>query len=54
MAAFKKGVQGHVRLVASASAIAESLLDDVSAFMLQPEHEQIQVDIEEKISYWDD
>lgn len=50
LAAFKKGVQGHVRLVASASAIAESLLDEVSAFMLLPEHEQIQVDIEEKIS----
>jgi DNA-binding transcriptional LysR family regulator len=50
LAAFKKGIQGHVRLVASASAIAESLLDEVSAFMLLPEHEQIQIDIEEKIS----
>lgn len=50
LAAFRAGVQGQVRLVASASAIAESLLDDVAGFMRQPEHQQIQVDIEERNS----
>jgi DNA-binding transcriptional LysR family regulator len=50
LAAFKSGVQGQVRLVASASAIAESLLDDVAKFMRHPDHQQIQVDIEEKNS----
>lgn len=50
MAAFKGGVKGQVRLVASASAIAESLLDDLTAFMRAPEHQDIQVDIEERFS----
>jgi DNA-binding transcriptional LysR family regulator len=50
LGAFKSGVQGQVRLVASASAIAESLLDDVAKFMHDPEHQRIQVDIEEKNS----
>ena len=39
-----------VRLVASASAIAESLLDDVAAFMREPAHRDIKVDIEERFS----
>lgn len=50
LAAFKGGIKGQVRLAASASAIAESLLDDVASFMRLPEHERIQVDIEEKFS----
>jgi len=50
VAAFGHGVQGHVHLVASASAIAESLLDDVAAFMRAPEHRRIRVDIEERFS----
>lgn len=50
LGAFKSGVQGKVRLVASASAIAESLLDDVAKFMHDPGHQRIQVDIEEKNS----
>lgn len=50
LASFKKGIQGQVRLVASASAIAEKLLDDLSMFMLQPEYEKIQINIEEQIS----
>lgn len=50
MAAFKGGVKGQVRLVASASAIAESLLDDLTAFMRVPEHEHIKVNIEERFS----
>lgn len=50
MAAFAGGTQGQVRLVASASAIAESLLDDVAAFMREPAHALIKVDIEERFS----
>lgn len=48
--AFKGGIKGHVRLVASASALAESLLDDVSAFMQAPENRGIKVDMEELLS----
>ncbi|MBP7565805.1 MAG: LysR family transcriptional regulator [Burkholderiaceae bacterium] len=50
MAAFKGGIKGQVRLVASASAIAESLLDDLAQFMRAPEHHDIKVDIEERFS----
>ncbi len=44
------GVKGHVRMLASASAIAESLLDDVASFMRDPDNCNIQVDIEERFS----
>lgn len=50
VAAFAGGIRGQVRLVASASAIAESLLDDVAAFMRDPAHRDIKVDIEERFS----
>ena len=50
VAAFAGGIKGQVRLVASVSAIAESLLDDIAAFMREPEHRGIQVDIEERFS----
>lgn len=50
MAAFKGGVRGQVRVAASASAIAETLLDDLTAFMRAPEHQDIKVDIEERFS----
>lgn len=50
VAAFAGGIRGQVRLVASASAIAESLLDDVAAFMREPAHRDIKVDIEERFS----
>lgn len=50
MAAFKGGIKGQVRVVASASAIAESLLDDLSRFMREPAHADIKVDIEERFS----
>jgi DNA-binding transcriptional LysR family regulator len=42
--------RGQVRLLASASAIAESLLDDLAAFMRVPSNRDIQVDMEERIS----
>lgn len=50
MAAFKGGIKGQVSVVASASAIAESLLDDLAQFMRDPEHAGIKVDIEERFS----
>jgi hypothetical protein len=50
VAAFGSGVKGHVRLVASASAIAESLLDDVAGFMREGANRNIKVDIEERLS----
>lgn len=49
-AAFGSGVKGHVRLVASASAIAESLLDDIADFMREPVNRNVKVDVEERVS----
>lgn len=50
VSAYGGGLKGHVRLLASASAIAESLLDDVAAFMGQEANQAIRVDIEERTS----
>jgi DNA-binding transcriptional LysR family regulator len=50
VAALSGGARGHVRLVASVSAIAESLLDDVAAFMREPSNRDIKVAIEESFS----
>ena len=49
-AGFEVGVTGHVRLAATASAIAESLLDDIAAFMREPQNRGIRVDVEERYS----
>lgn len=49
-AAFGSGVVGHVRLIATASAIAESLFDDIASFMRNPEHLNIKVEVEERLS----
>ena len=49
-AGFGSGVTGHVRLVATASAIAESLLDDNALFMRQAPNRGIKVDDEERHS----
>lgn len=49
-AGFGAGVKGHVRLVATASAIAESLLDDIASFMREPVNRNIKVDVEERFS----
>jgi len=49
-AGFGAGVKGHVRLVATASAIAESLLDDIASFMREPLNRNIKVDVEERLS----
>ncbi|OOG58199.1 LysR family transcriptional regulator [Polaromonas sp. C04] len=50
MAAYAAGVKGQVRILATASAIAESLADDVAAFLTDPAHRDIQIDIEERVS----
>jgi DNA-binding transcriptional LysR family regulator len=50
MASFGTGVRGHVRLLGTVSAIAESLPDDVAAFMARPEYAAIHVHIEEEFS----
>lgn len=50
MAAFAQGVRGQVRILATASIMAESLADDVAAFLQAPAHHHIQIDMEEHIS----
>lgn len=50
MGAYGSGVRGQVRILASASAMAESLADDVAAFLRRPEHQDILVDMEERVS----
>ncbi len=50
MAGFAAGVRGQVRLLATQSAIAESLADDVADFLKAPGHGDIRVDIEEAVS----
>ena len=50
MLAYKGGVQGQVRLAASTSVIAESLLDDLTQFMKEPAHAHIKVNLEERLS----
>lgn len=49
-ASFGSGLKGRVSLCASASAIAESLLDDISAFLTIPAYADIRVDVEERLS----
>lgn len=50
MTAYRHGVIGQVRVLASVSSITESLPDDIAAFLKLPEHAQIRVDIEERTS----
>lgn len=50
LSAYGDGLRGHVRLLASPSAIAEALLDDVATFMRQPANRGIKVDIEERLT----
>jgi len=50
VAAFSTGLVGRVSLCASASAIAEALLDDIAAFMREPANQNIKVDVEERLS----
>lgn len=50
VAAFGGGLKGRVSICASASAMAEALLDDISSFMREPSNENIRVDVEERLS----
>ena len=50
MQGYAAGVRGQVRILASVSAMAESLADDVAAFLQMPGHSNIQVDMEERVS----
>lgn len=50
MLSYASGVKGQVRVLASASVLAESLPDDLAAFLQKPDHSSIQVDIEERLS----
>lgn len=49
--AFGGGLKGRVSVCASASAIAEALLDDIASFMREPEYQNIRVDVEERLSF---
>lgn len=44
------GARGQVRILASVSAMTESLADDVAAFLQMPPHRSIHVDMEERVS----
>lgn len=50
LSAYGGGLRGHVRMLASPSAIAEALLDDVAAFMREDANRNIKVDIEERLT----
>ena len=50
MGGYAAGLRGQVRILASVSAMAESLADDVAHFLKQPAHRNIQVDMEERVS----
>ncbi|ART54630.1 LysR family transcriptional regulator [Acidovorax carolinensis] len=50
MAAYATGIRGHVRMLVTASVMAESLADDVAAFLQDPAHRDIQVSMEERVS----
>ena len=50
MAGYAAGVRGHVRVLATQSAIAESLADDVAAFLKARGHQHIRIDMEEAVS----
>ncbi len=50
MAAYGKGIKGQVRVLASISAVAESLPDDIAAFLQMPAHKDIRIDLEEALS----
>lgn len=48
--AFAGGLRGQVTLAASPSAIAQSLPDDLAAFMREPAYREIRVVVEERVS----
>ncbi len=50
MADFGTGIRGQVRLLATVSSMAESLPDDIAAFLQIPGHQDVGVTIEESLS----
>jgi DNA-binding transcriptional LysR family regulator len=50
MANHRAGMQGRVNVLATASVMAESLVDEIAAFLQHPDHQHIQIDFEERIS----
>jgi DNA-binding transcriptional LysR family regulator len=50
MANHAAGLQGRVNVLATASVMAESLVDEIAAFLTQATHKNIQIDLEERIS----
>lgn len=50
MSAYASGVKGQVRILATASILAESLAEDIAAFLQAAPHRNIRVDMEERVS----
>jgi DNA-binding transcriptional LysR family regulator len=50
MQSYVAGGRGQVRILASVSAMSESLAADVAAFLHRPAHRSIRVDLEERVS----
>jgi DNA-binding transcriptional LysR family regulator len=50
MASHAAGIRGRVNVLATASVMAESLADEIADFLKAPEHQNIQIDLEERIS----
>lgn len=50
MAAYGTGIKGQVRVLATVSAIAEFLPDDIARFLQAPAHADIRIDMEECLS----
>lgn len=50
MAAYGSGIRGHVRILATASVLAESLADDIATFLQQEARAGIRIDMEERVS----
>jgi DNA-binding transcriptional LysR family regulator len=50
MAEYGTGIRGQVRVLATVSSMAESLPDDIAAFLKIPEHRDIRVTLEECLS----
>ncbi len=50
MGGYAAGVRGEVRVLATASVMAESLADDVAEFLAQPAHRDIRISMDERFS----
>jgi DNA-binding transcriptional LysR family regulator len=50
MEGYVSGAHGKVRVLANVSALAESLAHDVAAFLKQPAHGTIRIDLEERLN----